>query len=312
MVKKASQTKVSRIKSYVIWDDFYLVCRKALHTNTIDTPPLHEHKDFYELVVVASGKGVHQVNGSEREISAGNVLLIAPHQSHAYRQYDNLLIYNLIFSERFIRYFLPDLNRLPGYQLLFNLAEHEAVRKPSDGIRIQEEFFPEVVQILDRMDKLNSSAQDGDKTMLLSLFAHVMLLLARHAHWAGAPRQLACVEQLTSLLSELEKNFAGEWSLERMAKFCNMSVSGFRQSFRQFTGTPPLEYLVQLRLNKAARCLEYSAQGLENIAMQCGFNDVNYFSKQFKKHFNILPSRYRKDCQSGRRPPDLGNSDHSR
>ena len=35
---------------------------------------------------------------------------------------------------------------------------------------------------------------------------------------------------------------------------------------------------------------------------------TTYFSKQFKKHFNILPSRYRKECSEGKRAPDLGKS----
>ena len=306
MIVNASRPRVSRIKSYVIWDDFKLVCRKTLHSNNMDTPSEHEHQDFFELVTVASGRGVHQVGNQAHEISAGSVFLIQPHQVHCYTEYNNLLIYNLIFSKRFVRLFLPDLNRLPGYQLLFNLSAHEAARSAADGIRIQEEFFPEVLHLLERMDKLNSSVQPGDKTMLLSLFANVMLLLARHAHWAGPSRQFACMEQLAGLLSELEKNFAGQWSLERMAKVCNMSVSSFRQSFRKLTGLPPLEYLLQLRLNKAARALECSVDPLTKVALQCGFNDVNYFSRQFKKHFNILPARYRKECFAGRRPPELG------
>ena len=306
MSVNASRPRVSRIKSYVIWDDFKLVCRKALHSNNMDTPSEHEHQDFFELVTVASGRGVHQVGNQKYEISAGSVFLIQPHQVHCYTEYNNLLIYNLIFSKRFVRLFLPDLNRLPGYQLLFNLSTHEAARSTADGIRIQEEFFPEVLHLLERMDKLNSSVQPGDKTMLLSLFANVMLLLARHAHWAGPSRQFACMEQLAGLLSELEKNFAGQWSLERMAKVCNMSVSSFRQSFRKLTGLPPLEYLMQLRLNKAARALECSVDPLTKVALQCGFNDVNYFSRQFKKHFNILPNCYRKECFAGRRPPELG------
>ena len=306
MSVNASRPRVSRIKSYVIWDDFKLVCRKALHSNNMDTPSEHEHQDFFELVTVASGRGVHQVGNQKYEISAGSVFLIQPHQVHCYTEYNNLLIYNLIFSRRVVRLFLPDLNRLPGYQLLFNLSTHEAARSAADGIRIQEEIFPEVLHLLERMDKLNSSVQPGDKTMLLSLFANVMLLLARHAHWAGPSRQFACMEQLAGLLSELEKNFDDQWSLERMAKFCNMSVSSFRQSFRKQTGLPPLEYLLQLRLNKAVRLLESSAESMAAIALNCGFNDVNYFSRQFKKHFNTLPSRYRKECFTGKRPPDLG------
>ena len=297
-------TTMSRgIRNYIAWDDFRLVCRKTLHSNVIDTPPEHEHRDFYELVVVVAGCAVHIVDGREWRIAPGNVFLIHPHQKHCYAEYDNLLIYNLLFSQKFIRYFLPDLNRLHGYQLLFNFAPGDAVRRPGDGICIKEEYFPRLLHLLEEMDKLNSSLQPGDKTLLLSNFGYVMLLLSKHLHWSGAQRQLAHIEHLSCLLEELEKNFASSWSLERMAKFCNMSISSFRQSFRQLTGTPPLEYLVKLRLARALSRLEISNEPLEDIALSCGFNDVNYFSRQFKKHYAFLPARYRRECQKGLRIP---------
>ena len=301
----ASQQSVKNIKSYILWNDFNLVCHQALHSNPLDTPPEHEHKDFYELVIVASGSGVHQLVSQEWQISSGNVFLIPPKKSHCYKKYNNLLIYNLIFSEKFLRLFLADLSRLPGFQLLFNLEVKETIRHPSDGIRIKEEYFPEVIELLDRMNKLNHSMEIGDKTMMLSLFAHVMLLLARHVHFAGNLTQLYYVEKLSALLSELEHHFEVQWNLEKMAKFCNMSISSFRQSFKSFTGVSPIEYLLSLRLSKAARFLEYSSNSLEEIALQSGFGDVNYFAKQFKKHFDIQPSKYRRECQYGQRPPTL-------
>lgn len=305
MHKKNTAAMIRGISSYVAWEDFRLVCRKTLHSNSMDTPPEHEHKDFYELVVVASGSGLHRLQDREWRIAAGNVFLIPPHRQHCYVEYDNLLIYNLLFSQKFIRYFLPDLNRLPGYQLLFNFVASEAVRCPGDGICIQEEYFPKLLHLLEEMDKLNSSLQPGDKTLLLSNFGLVMLLLSKYVHWSGPQRQLANIEQLTRLLEELGNNIATPWSLEQMARFCNMSVSGFRQSFRRLTGVPPLEYLVRLRLSHALNKLEFTRESLTDIALSCGFNDVNYFSRQFKKHYSFLPARYRKECQAGVRLPGI-------
>lgn len=303
----ASQLPVKDIKSYILWHDFNLVCHQAKHSNSLDTPPRHEHKDFYELVIVAAGCGVHQLGTHEWKISAGNVFLIPPKNSHCYKEYDNLLIYNLIFSEKFLRLILADLSRLPGFQLLFNLDVKENVRNLPAGIRIKEEYFPEVIELVNRMNKLNQSVEIGDKTMMLSLFAHVMLLLARHVHFAGNSKQLYYVDKLSALLSVLEDCFDSQWDLGKMAKFCNMSISSFRQSFKVFTGVSPIDYLLSLRLNKAARFLEYSSSSLEEIALQSGFNDVNYFAKQFKKHFDIQPSKYRRECLHGQRPPTLGS-----
>ena len=83
-----------------------------------------------------------------------------------------------------------------------------------------------------------------------------------------------------------------------MARFCNMGISSFRQNFRKFTKSSPIEYLLRLRINQAAILLKTSSEPLTRIAFACGFTDINYFSRQFKKYYNILPSQYRKISRS--------------
>ena len=285
---------IGLINNYTIFNDFQLVCRKVLHTSTLNTPPEHSHQDFYELVTVVSGSAVHHIGGKDWHISAGNVFLIQPHELHNYAVYDNLLIYNLLFSRRFVTHFLPDLNGLPGYQLLFNLLPMEKPRTDRDGIRVAADIFPEVLRLLDEMDALNSSCQPGAKTLLISNFARVMLLFSRHCHWSGTPGQSTYIDRLSKLLSELERDFHKEWNLEKMARFCTMSVSNFRQAFHKYTGCSPIDYLLKLRLTKAAVMLSTSGKRLDMIAAECGFSDVNYFSRQFKNHYNIVPSQYRR------------------
>jgi AraC-like DNA-binding protein len=288
---------------YTVSDDFHLVCRKTLHTDESNTPKEHEHKDFYELVMVSSGHGVHRIGQHEWEIGPGSVFLIPPHQSHCYVEYENLEIYNLLFAQKFVRNSMSDLSGLPGFQLLFNLSAKDATQNRTDGIRLHEEYFPKAIGILDEMDKLNNDFQPGSRTLLLSDFLRVMLLFSKHCHWAGPSRQINHIELLTRLLSELEKNVAEEWPLKKMAGKVYMSVSNFRQSFRKLTGRPPTEYLTRLRLSKAARLLETSMVSLDDIAQSCGFHDSNFFARQFKKYCLTLPARYRRELQTGKRAP---------
>ena len=278
---------------YLAWEDFGLVCRKQLHSTPEDTPAEHQHRDFYELVIVAGGSGIHRIDGRDAQISPGNVLLIPPNCPHQYIEYKNLLIYNLLFSRRFIRYFLRDLTSLDGFQLIFNMKTSEAVRSPSDGIRIDEKHFPEIIRLLETMDELNDSQEPGVKTLLLSHFIHVMLLLARHCRWSGPPKQLAHIGQLSQLMTLLARDYNRPWNLKKMAKTVNMSVSAFRQEFRKLTEVPPMEYLLKLRLEHAADMLGRPDLLLSDIAAECGFSNANYFSRQFRKYFGIPPSRYR-------------------
>ncbi|MBE6367507.1 MAG: helix-turn-helix domain-containing protein [Lentisphaerae bacterium] len=291
--------KISLFRYYAAWDSFQLVCRKTLHSNKINTPGEHSHDDFYELVIVAAGQGRHRTENSEWIIQPGNVFLIKPRQQHCYTEYDNMIIYNLLFSPSFITRVLPDLHLLPGFQLLFNLSTSQAARSDSDNLRIDADIFPEVIRLLDELDKLNTDLPSGGQTLLISNFAKVMYLIANHAQYVSSSNTLNSLEQISCLLSELQKNYSAEWTLGKMARLCCMSVSSFRQKFTRLIGTSPVDYLLKLRLAQACGKLERSQDSLEVIAFACGFNDVNYFSRQFKKHYKILPSHYRRVFRTG-------------
>ena len=61
---------------------------------------------------------------------------------------------------------------------------------------------------------------------------------------------------------------------------------------KQITGMPLHQYLIHIRLMHAADLLEAGMFSVSKIAEQCGFCDISYFSKCFKKHFGINPSEY--------------------
>ncbi|MBR5518219.1 MAG: AraC family transcriptional regulator [Clostridia bacterium] len=69
----------------------------------------------------------------------------------------------------------------------------------------------------------------------------------------------------------------------------------FRRCFKEDFNKTPLEYLTELRIELGKKLLKQTAfQGVENVALQCGFKDIFYFSKAFKKHTGVSPNAYRK------------------
>jgi YesN/AraC family two-component response regulator len=59
------------------------------------------------------------------------------------------------------------------------------------------------------------------------------------------------------------------------------------------TGMPVHQYIIYVRLLNAASLLENTALSVNEIAISCGFYDIAYFSKYFKKYFGVSPSEYR-------------------
>lgn len=81
--------------------------------------------------------------------------------------------------------------------------------------------------------------------------------------------------------------------LNRLARVCFLSPSQFRRTFRRLFGSSPLQFILNVRLQAAADLLANSRLNVTEIAMQCGFNEPNYFTRQFRQHVGVSPSEYR-------------------
>jgi AraC family L-rhamnose operon regulatory protein RhaS len=281
-----------RIRSYLSWPDFKLGCIGIEHNDAVDTPPAHEHLDFYELVIVRSGTSKHFLNGRISEIHAGNVFLVKPKDKHTYIEPQHLAIYNLLFSRSFFHYFQPDITQMPGFQLIFNL--HPKPAHPFEGIKIEDKYFSEIIRLADVMigeQQDNNHENHGGKTALLISFLQIVLLLSRHAYWSSEGCKLSHIQAISRLVASLDKNYANNWTLMKMAKSVGMSVSGFRQEFKLLTGMPPIAYILNLRLEKSAILLHLPNISIGEVALRCGFSDSNYFTRQFKKRFGVTPRK---------------------
>jgi AraC family transcriptional regulator, arabinose operon regulatory protein len=88
--------------------------------------------------------------------------------------------------------------------------------------------------------------------------------------------------------------------VEAMAALAGMSAGHFSGLFRRQTGSPPLTFLIRLRLQLACRILEQEQETIERTASRVGYEDAYYFSRLFRKHLGVVPSRFRRDARAGR------------
>ena len=77
-----------------------------------------------------------------------------------------------------------------------------------------------------------------------------------------------------------------------LSELCNVSYTYFRKLFTQSYSCPPMEYLNILRMKKASEMLKTDYTSIEAISISVGFNSIYHFSKMFKKHFGVSPSKF--------------------
>lgn len=83
------------------------------------------------------------------------------------------------------------------------------------------------------------------------------------------------------------------YTIDKMSYIAELSKSRFRQLFKEQMGKTPTEYLRELRLTGAARRLLCSNDPINMVGYAAGYNDPNYFIREFKSVFGVTPGKYR-------------------
>lgn len=88
--------------------------------------------------------------------------------------------------------------------------------------------------------------------------------------------------------------FDGEFAtLDDIAGAANISRSEAGRCFNAYLGCSPVDALIQYRLQTAYRLLGDTTLAFQEISHACGFNSVNYFSRQFRRTYGYAPGQNR-------------------
>ncbi len=91
----------------------------------------------------------------------------------------------------------------------------------------------------------------------------------------------------------IENNLSAPLTLKAIAKEHNLNHSYLSDLFHRETGQTIIQYITEKRLDLAAKLLKDTHLSIQAVAQQCGINDVNYFSKLFKKAYNVSPRKHK-------------------
>lgn len=103
------------------------------------------------------------------------------------------------------------------------------------------------------------------------------------------------IQKLKDVLRYIRKNIDQPVTLTELATVCGMSPKYFCRAFRSMTGKTPIEYVNFYRVETACEMLATTSDSITEIALNCGFNDMSYFSKIFSRLKGTSPSQFRKD-----------------
>ena len=96
----------------------------------------------------------------------------------------------------------------------------------------------------------------------------------------------------------IAKNFTKEIRNDTLAKECEQSTAHFRKLFRETYGISPIAYIHGIRIKKAKEMLKSDHGNISDIAYSLGYLNVYDFSRDFKKHTGVSPTKYIKQLST--------------
>lgn len=277
-------------------------CPIALRAIRGDVPIQHEGDltdirhthDFSELILITNGGGEHWIDGVTYPVTAGDIFLIQGNTEHYFLERHDLNMYNIMFDDHYLKEHMRSLRSLSGFNAFFLFEPtYRRHHKFKSHLHIPPGEMLPLNNLLLQMANEMSEPQPGSDLIMLSKVLEIFVFISREY----SQRRTAMTRPLFRLgevISQLENQYRQNWTIARIAKIASMAPTTLIPVFKKVTGFSPIDYLMRVRLARAAEQLLQSGESISGIAADCGFADSNYFSRQFRKQYNCSPREYRK------------------
>jgi len=104
------------------------------------------------------------------------------------------------------------------------------------------------------------------------------------------------ISRINRAFDHIESNLEKPMTLEELAGVAGFSKFHFTRIFHAIAGETPFRFILRLRIEKAAAMIRAnSRESITGIAYGCGFSDISVFSRNFRDHFGVSATRYRKE-----------------
>ncbi|GAA4467113.1 AraC family transcriptional regulator [Nibrella saemangeumensis] len=232
----------------------------------------------YQILYICKGEGVFESTGMPPQvIEAGTIILLYPGVWHRYKPTEDTgwEEYWVGFSGSYASHLLE--------QECFN------PQSPIVKVGFNVEFLATFERLFDVVEVREESYQKLASFLLLQLLGivYTSVLLSNQK-----------ISRKEKIIGEVKKEINESWNqdidFEQLAERYHTSYAWLRKTFKEITGTSLNQYHLLLKLRKAEELIHETTNTLSEIAVQCGFESVYYFSRIYKTKMHVNPSEIRK------------------
>ncbi len=247
---------------------------------------MHHHIE-HEFFYLETGTAILELRNNVAEIHEGDIVFIEAGAEHCLRPAEGEFhYYALVFASSIL-----------GNEL-------DPVYRAFESIKIN--TFLTVGE--DIKNRLKHTAQlEKEKTfgrklflksMLLDLLSYILDSKQYQIFSSLHENSRHSVSAVDTVIAYIKKHYREDIDAEDIFNSTNYSKSHFSRLFKEATGKSVTEYINGYRVEKACLDMIYTDKNITEVAMENGFNNVQYFSRVFKKIMKCSPRFYKKNARN--------------
>lgn len=231
----------------------------------------------YQINYITEGGGFIETPRGKFKIYAGTILLLYPGALHRYKPNPKTG-----WTEHYIGFKGEIASKLLS-NAFFEL------RRPFIEIGHQDKILELFFKICDEVKAERSGFQQVCSGLLVNILGNIISII-KNKDFEGTKIE----KKIHHAMVKMRENFDNGISPMDIANDLNISYSYFRKVFCKYTGISPGQYILQLKVQKAHELILTTKMSIKEIAYECGFPSIYYFSRLFKQKNGYTPSEVRK------------------
>lgn len=267
--------------------DAFFPVQKYLTRLAPDYPVVttHWHEEA-EFTLITKGNCLYQIDLTEYEVKEGDILFIPPLFLHSISLggAGEICSETYVFHLNFLggnstdicstRYLTPMMNQEITMPFLITRT-HPA--------------YVSLHKIFNQITSLYDEAAAGYELALKALFLQAVFLLLQYSEKTTASDTRISSDKLKQVLDYIEGHYAEPVTVSELAAVCYFSDYHFMRFFKKHMNMTCVEYINNLRLEKAVEQFEQGNVSILDVSRSVGFRNLSYFHRAFKKKYHMTP-----------------------
>ncbi len=256
----------------------------ALYSEKVYCVEPHYHKE-YELFWLSEGEMLLGTDKEKYVITPGTMVLIEPNIAHYANDTDKSKQHHF-------------------YTLTFDISALGSIDDPCRAavesikinrlLKIPKYILADSEKIFHMMKNNEFGAEIKLKGLLYNIISHILQSKQFIQHSDPKIDRIHSIAAINMVIDYIKNHYKEKISFKALLSNVSYSESHMRRLFKEKTGLSFIDYVNKYRVEKSCIDLLYSDKSISDIAVDNGFNNVQYYSKIFKMFTNTTPGQYRK------------------